>query len=292
VNALYSQHMLPCRPVNSILDLKRTKHKKLLPYLEEAESKGLLKLAHNDGVYTLVWINRFHDLYRVFTPVSTELACDVIPSDDTIEEAIKIYDCPFSVAEVYCCKRSALVEILQCRVERPEYWSAAQVKSAVMTYVNARALSGERESDVTLNAQLQDALQTLDIKIAKCDLLNRVLDQLVMQYDVRFCNSEREVLKTDLKPIEILLEHRQGGKKHTTRVTGLERFGINVGALSQYSSRQYATSASLQTITHGLKSEKELVLQGDVSDEITKLLTGEMSIPKKYINLTQRGKTR
>ncbi|KAJ3983942.1 translation initiation factor SUI1 [Lentinula detonsa] len=66
-------------------------------------------------------------------------------------------------------------------------------------------------------------------------------------------------------------------RKHVTSVHGLEAFGIDLKKAAKQFASKFATGAS---VTKNPQGQEEIVVQGDVSDEIFEMIEGEVGILK------------
>ncbi|KAJ3734243.1 translation initiation factor SUI1 [Lentinula guzmanii] len=66
-------------------------------------------------------------------------------------------------------------------------------------------------------------------------------------------------------------------RKHVTSVHGLEAFGIDLKKAAKQFASKFATGAS---VTKNPQGQEEIVVQGDVSDEILEMIEGEVGILK------------
>jgi len=69
VSVFYSTHMLPSKPPDTIVDLKKSKYKKISNLLAEMQSKGLIQTKEEKGIAQLVAINKAHDDLKFFKPL-------------------------------------------------------------------------------------------------------------------------------------------------------------------------------------------------------------------------------
>ncbi|KIK63128.1 hypothetical protein GYMLUDRAFT_41447 [Collybiopsis luxurians FD-317 M1] len=66
-------------------------------------------------------------------------------------------------------------------------------------------------------------------------------------------------------------------RKHVTSIHGLEAFGIDLKKAAKQFASKFATGAS---VTKNPQGQEEIVVQGDVSDEILEMIEGEVGILK------------
>ena len=89
---------------------------------------------------------------------------------------------------------------------------------------------------------------------------------LIRKYSSHFFTS-----KVTIKRIE------RNKRKHVTSVHGLEAFGIDLKKASKQFSSKFATGSSVTKNPQGLE---EIVVQGDVSDEIVEMIENEIGVLK------------
>ncbi|KAJ4476236.1 translation initiation factor SUI1 [Lentinula aciculospora] len=66
-------------------------------------------------------------------------------------------------------------------------------------------------------------------------------------------------------------------RKHVTSIHGLEAFGIDLKKAAKQFASKFATGAS---VTKNPQGQEEIVVQGDVSDEVLEMIEGEVGILK------------
>ncbi|KAE9407692.1 density-regulated protein DRP1, partial [Gymnopus androsaceus JB14] len=66
-------------------------------------------------------------------------------------------------------------------------------------------------------------------------------------------------------------------RKHVTSIHGLEAFGIDLKKAAKQFASKFATGASVTKNPQGLE---EIVVQGDVSDEVLEMIEGEVGLLK------------
>lgn len=78
-------------------------------------------------------------------------------------------------------------------------------------------------------------------------------------------------LKVIIKRIE------RNKRKHVTSVSGLEAFGVDLKKAAKQFSSKFATGSS---VTKNLQGQDEIVVQGDVSDEIIEMIHDGVGVLK------------
>jgi len=66
-------------------------------------------------------------------------------------------------------------------------------------------------------------------------------------------------------------------RKHVTSIHGLEAFGVDLKKAAKQFSSKFATGSS---VTKNLQGQDEIVVQGDVSDEIVEMIEAEVGVLK------------
>ena len=66
-------------------------------------------------------------------------------------------------------------------------------------------------------------------------------------------------------------------RKHVTAIHGLEAFGVDLKKAAKQFASKFATGSS---VTKNAQGQEEVVVQGDVSDEILEMIEGEVGVLK------------
>ncbi len=99
-------------------------------------------------------------------------------------------------------------------------------------------------------------------------------------------DGETTIHKGEVPPVQVVCEQRQG-KKHVTRVAGLETFGVNLSELASEFSKLFAASSVVQQLP-GKNAGEEVLIQGNVISGCVDHLTMKLNIPKKYIQILDK----
>lgn len=95
-----------------------------------------------------------------------------------------------------------------------------------------------------------------------------------------------KVFRGPLKKICITVEDRQGGRKHVTRVSGVERFALSPDALASTLQRKFKTSASVSRVS---ADEEEVALQGDAARQLVLFFGSEYGIGAAHMDVKTKG---
>lgn len=121
----FFERMLTNRPVGSTVDLKASKHKKLLPFLQAmAASAGAINLDEQSaGVWRVTWIDRDSDAYRDAATAAVATSDAAAPAPASVFASNGVLDVEFGrerasvalpavLAELATAKHPRLVELL------------------------------------------------------------------------------------------------------------------------------------------------------------------------------------
>lgn len=194
-----------------------------------------------------------------------------------------------------------------------DFYSEAEVKKALSAYLVAEKLllassSPEERNTAPMSAASVDRLllaalfnKGSDRELAEgkalpvSELEERLLSRLTKYTRVRrgvaavaagsSPSFEESVFRGPLKKISIAVEDRQGGRKHVTRVSGVERYALSPEALASTLQKKFKTSASLSRVN----AEEEVALQGDAARQLVLFLASEYGIGAAHIDVKTKG---
>ncbi|KAG6890710.1 hypothetical protein C0995_005083 [Termitomyces sp. Mi166 len=84
-------------------------------------------------------------------------------------------------------------------------------------------------------------------------------------------------LKKKLASQVVIKRIERNKRKHVTSVSGLEAFGVDLKKAAKQFSSKFATGSS---VTRNLQGQDEIVVQGDVSDEIVEMIHDGVGVLK------------
>ena len=201
-------------------------------------------------------------------------------------------------------------------VPADDFYSEAEVKRALSSYLVAEKLLllSESSSSVASPSSPSSVDRLLlaalfnkgsDRELAEgegktlpvSDLEERLLSRLNKYTRVRrsVLNSssspptftyEEKVFRGPLKKISIAVEDRQGGRKHVTRVWGVERYALSPESLASTLQKKFKTSASLSRVN---AEEEEVALQGDAVKQLVAFFGSEYGIGGAHIEVKAKG---
>ncbi|KAI3513008.1 hypothetical protein L1887_20332 [Cichorium endivia] len=291
-STLWSNHVLPCRPPGTVLDIKKSSHKKLSKWLQSKSSEGLISAKedkHKKEVMVLS-INRKHPDYTSFKPEKQQVEKTQQTVDPNNETDINT---TMEVIEIY--KPSVHVNPIFTSVgaDTRQLYTASEASEVVFAYIEKENLvKPTNKSIVVLDAILCDSLfkgaikkgSTYPSEIHKKDLAPTFINRMQPHHQVTR-GKESAVRKGGLKPVQIMTERRQGNKK-VTKVSGMESFLIDAEPLASELQKKFACSTSVTELPG--KKGYEVLVQGGVIDVLARYLVEQYGIPKKYIEVLDK----
>lgn len=291
-STLWSNHVLPCRPPGTVLDIKKSSHKKLSKWLQSKSSEGLISAKedkHKKEVMVLS-VNRKHPDYTSFKPEKqqVEKTQQTVASNNetdinTTMEVIEIYKPSVHVNPIFTSVGADMRQL----------YTASEASEVVFAYIEKENLvKPTNKSIVVLDAILCDALfkgaikkgSTYPSEIHKKDLAPTFINRMQPHHQVTR-GKESAVRKGGLKPLQIMTERRQGNKK-VTKVSGMESFLIDAEPLASELQKKFACSTSVTELPG--KKGYEVLVQGGVIDVLARYLVEQYGIPKKYIEVLDK----
>ncbi|KAI3763052.1 hypothetical protein L1987_53501 [Smallanthus sonchifolius] len=291
-STLWSNHVLPCRPPGTVLDIKKSSHKKLSKWLQSKSSEGLISSKedkHKKEVMVLA-INRKHPDYTSFKPEKQQVEKKeqtVEPDNETnisrLMEVIEIYKPSVHVNPIFT----------SVGADTRQLYTQSEASEVVFAYVEKENLvKPTNKSIVVLDAILCDALfkgaikkgSTYPSEIHKKDLAPTFINRMQAHHQVTR-GKEAVVRKGGLKPMQIMTERRQGNKK-VTKLSGMESFLIDAEPLASELQKKFACSTSVTELPG--KKGHEVLVQGGVIDVLARYLVEQYGIPKKYIEVLDK----
>ncbi|XP_026751619.2 eukaryotic translation initiation factor 2D [Galleria mellonella] len=278
-NLLYKNHLMPLCPADRTLDVKKSSYKKMGKFLENMQQQGLLEVREIEkGVDAVVSINAAHPLVAAHT-VERRVERG---GERSVERGGQRAGpaAPPLVREVHCVT-AAVVDLF------PEHkkgtpLTSFEVRATLTEYVKSRALAApQHRAAVTLDARLANIVGRPEQEFIKWEeLMSGVQNKMTSSTEMRFADGSVKLIKSKLEPIKMQVATRSGNKK-VTLVSNLESFGFNLQVLSQECQHGVAASCGV-TRSPGAKYD-QLMLQGDQTHYVAKLLIEKYGLPKKFV---------
>ncbi|XP_047321462.1 eukaryotic translation initiation factor 2D [Impatiens glandulifera] len=295
-STFWSNHVLPCRPSDITLDIKKSSHKKLSKWLQSKASTGLISVKEDKHKKEVILssVNRNHPDYTSFKPEKRVVEKTEQTSSQTSGNEGNSNK-KLELEEIY--KPSTHVNPIFASVgaDKGNLYSASEATEIVFSYVEKENLvKPTNKAVIVLDAILCDALFKGSIKkgssypteIHKKDLGSTFLNRMQAHHRVTRGN-ESVVCKGGLKTVQIMTERRQGNKK-VTKLTGLESFLMDPEAVASELQKKFACSTTVAELPG--KKGLEVLIQGGVIDGLGIHLVEHYGIPKRYIEVMDKTK--
>ena len=150
-----------------------------------------------------------------------------------------------------------------------------------------QSMKGEKTK---IKSSIENEVIATEIIIGKDELMKTVLSKLSV-YTALVQGGEAKI--TSGGPPKVVLDvKRRAGNKDVTIVRGLQSFGLSNEIVSKDWRKQFACSVSVNTIA-GMVKAKEVVMQGNMINELERCLYEQCHIPRELINakgpVTEKG---
>ncbi|CAK1589366.1 unnamed protein product [Parnassius mnemosyne] len=270
-NLLYKNHLIPLCPPDRTLDVKKSSYKKMGKFLEAMQKEGLLEVREIEkGVSALVAVSCAHPLLREHRAPARRAAARPAAAGPA----------PPLVRDLYCI--TANVTELFAPLRKGTALSAADVRSTLTEYVKTRGLnSTQQRGAVALDPLLAKITGQQEQETIKWEgLMTAVLNKMTPSTELQFSDGTVKIIKSKLEPIKMQVATRSGNKK-VTLVSNLEAYGFNLLEMARVCQHGVAASCGV-TRTPGAKCD-QLMVQGDQTHFIAKLLIEKYGLPKKYL---------
>ncbi|KAF8056147.1 Eif2d [Scenedesmus sp. PABB004] len=273
---LWSQHITPSRPPGTLLDVKRSSHKKVSKFLAAYARAGLLstKEDKHSGDTIVTAVHRGHALLQEHRPYKTAGAsASAAPGGAGAaggaaaggEAALP----PLEVEEVYKPSREVKPIFEAVGADPDGYYSAAAAGCVPFDYAAVAGLDAMAPDPtiIMLDPVLCDALfkgvlrkgELFPTHIPKAELRDAFLRRMAPQTCVR--RGERRLLRKGAPPAVCISGERRQGNKYVTRVTGLEAFLVDPAAVASEAQRKYAAATSVADLPGKHNPGQEVILQ-------------------------------
>ncbi|CAI6010580.1 unnamed protein product [Closterium sp. NIES-65] len=278
-STLWSNHVLPCRPPGTTVDIKKSSHKKLSKWLHAKAVDGLIsgKEDKHRKEFIMSAINYRHPTLIAFLPDKTNKPAQT-PAAATLDASPAAPGAPttttattttttssgsgssssgggLTVEEVFKPTHHVSAIFEAVGLDPHAYYSPSAAREAALNYISLHSLTKPSDpSIVILDAPLCDALYKGAIKKGaayptechKRDVGPTLVRRMQAHHRVERAGKS-VVRKGGLVPVQILVERRQGNKK-VTRVSGLEAYLVEAEPLAAELQRKFASSTSVAEV--------------------------------------------
>jgi translation initiation factor 2D len=129
-------------------------------------------------------------------------------------------------------------------------------------------------------------LNMIFLSVACCCAVQAELRAACMrrcQLQVRLSRGPLQRVKKGSPPSVQISSERRQGNKHVTRIVGVEDFLLSAGAVASECQKKFACSTSVAELPGKNNPGFEVVIQGQVVDQVADHLVKTYGIPKQYI---------
>ncbi|KOB87764.1 hypothetical protein PFDG_04290 [Plasmodium falciparum Dd2] len=237
------------------MDVKKSSYKKLTKFIQHYSKMKLLKIKENRNIVSIVNIERQHALYKSYEPINVELK--------------KKYD----------------IENEQTNLSINENKNKInKTPTNHSTNKGAQVLEFYIPSNKTLNI-----IQSIENKVDKSSYFNisqlKDIFRSYIKLNKLQCKENNDINNNNNNNINNLRDIMKG-KKYVTHITNLYLFHVDLNKFSEHLQKQLACSCSI-VISPSTKKE-EVLVQGNVVNQIYTILINNYNLPRKYIVLNSK----
>ncbi|KAG0308832.1 hypothetical protein BGZ98_006613 [Dissophora globulifera] len=290
VSTLYSSYILPNRAPGRAAeaDIKKSSWKKLAKWLKAVEKQGLIKCKEIKGELFLQGVTWKHpqlDAFRGHKTVAQQAArqAKVEAKLSQANSDAKVLE----VLEAYRPNSSSAGFFEAVGQSKDGYYSLQEVQSLLLEYIKEKQLSDPKNQRVVrLDGILAEALKKEGEpkdRVQKSESRDRLVNNMVPHYFVGYRGQQPHFVKGVLKPIHMLHDFRMG--RFTTKVSGLERFLIDIDAFAR--EIQVLCAGSVSMGASPKLNLREVAVQGRQARIVAEVLL-EKGVPKNFMELVDK----
>ena len=318
----YTNCLLPQRPSNVQLDLKKSTLKKQQTIFALFEKKKLSTTKTIHKLENIVSVDREHALYKKHcaamgaldaqgSGVATEdtegdgMGSDAASATSTgkTSSTEKQNSAKIAVSLVY--RASTMYRSIfgdRAVGNKDRLYSEEKCAEALVEYcgVNKLFVDGDGQGDIiTLDILLGKELfgkkevegpwTEMPVRLVLPRLLKKLQVHTKVDVERAGVSPQSVILKRKLRHIKINVE-RRGGRKHITSISGLEDFCIDPETFSQERKKKFSASTSTQKLPGNTETVVEIGIQGKVLRDLVLMLRNDWGIPQKYVELDDKSK--
>eukprot|EP00924_Labyrinthula_sp_SR-Ha-C_P013557 snap_masked-scaffold_5-processed-gene-6.7-mRNA-1 protein AED:1.00 eAED:1.00 QI:0/0/0/0/1/1/2/0/562 len=289
-NTFFSNVLLPCRPKETTIELRKTKYKKLSVFLKELGDLGILLLENKDSkdFITGVKEEKILEVLKFQPLVRWSVSDEVGQKDKTPEEHISPLSSAIELTYIYRPDRTeGMNEVFPGAKQKSKYFSIPEIKQNIFKYILENSLENEIDKSVVMLDPvlfhiLKKKIQHEENFASKRKLVTVFINSLVKYYQIRRGDgSFSEKRRGDPKKLVISVKRRQGNK-HVTKVRNLHVYGVNLKLVAEKAQIKFGCSTSVQKV-EGNNNEMEVLIQGKRIQDVAILLTESFGIKSSWI---------
>ena len=307
INVFWGDFVIPCAAEGAPVDLRHSSYKKLTKFLEVMAEKGIVKIEEpSPGVHQITSFDKSIpevSKFKVDEALLTESGPSTNAKANTNTAAPPLSTSSYTTSASPDEKKALVVELfgapqslqplfLGLGQEKRHLYTKKEVVDFLWTYAHKENLGdkGACKLDELLQKALYKKGQEPPASLPKKELAELFLSKMTNFHEVNR-GGYSEIKKGPVKPVVITLEQRQGGRKHITRVSGLESFAIPPKDLAEELRQQCAASTSVKNV-EGKVGGVEVMVQGLAVRQAADHLVKKYEVPRKYIQNVDRTKAK
>ncbi|KAL7577075.1 hypothetical protein ACA910_006815 [Epithemia clementina (nom. ined.)] len=299
----YSQHVL--KQEGLVVQLKQTRYKKFGAYIKEQVDRELIEVgpdaSKNDALAMLIGYDVRHaDLIPYVQEKRQEQANidqEIAQNERKRVVLADLYRIPQHFVQLLRLDPSAVQASNATSDERrgTGFLTVKEVRAVLDEYVQREELVDPRnQGRVVLDGPLTDALykqkksssnendqaEPPPMSLTRKDLVAAWQAKMESAYAmVEMPGNNVVKLGRGAPPMVTIEVSKRQSKKFSTRVRGMEQYGVNAQELRQQLAHRFACAVALEEDVSGLPKQcVELQLQGNLVDEVEALLVGDPSL--------------
>ncbi|KAJ3046290.1 Eukaryotic translation initiation factor 2D [Rhizophlyctis rosea] len=284
---LYSSHILPA---GNDIDVKKSTYKKVGKFLKAMEKKGMIKLKERGGDVLLMSVNQQHPMIQNHEdrhrpkekkkPKEQSNGSASAPGGASGSATETL-----SVTELYKGTSAVNRVFNEIGLSDSAYYTVSEVRNAVNDFAKEKDLTDKRNPRmVKIEALLCDAVLAKDEYnsidyLPRDEIVRRMLNKMQEFHQIKLPNQDAVVKKGALKPVQVVVEQRQG-RKTVTKITAMEQFGVNPDDLASQLKVRCASSTTVTPLPTKANAPPlhEVLVQGSKVKEVFECL-GQYGIP-------------
>jgi len=304
----YASHIIPCRPVNIALDIKKSSYKKVGKFLQAMSKKGIINYheASKKAPSQITGINFEHEEVKSFSPslkkprkVGGSSGTSANTGGESGNGSYKTFgrgknDPMVEISELYkpINKIKEFFDYVGLQTGKETYYKKTHVRDMLVEYLKERNLitkGGSCKLDEHLAMIISEKkvgntyAQGDTIKVAALNdvVLSRMRVVTVVE---NFKDGTETVIKGKFQGVSLTIERVMN--KKVTKIKGLETFGLVHKKITSQFQQKFSCSVTIdETLGAG---NHFIILQGDHSTTVPTYLTTSLGINRKYISIENK----
>ncbi|KAA1466797.1 hypothetical protein DENSPDRAFT_890609 [Dentipellis sp. KUC8613] len=295
----YTSHILPARPASQTgptpVDIKHSAFKSLTAFLKQSEKQGLIKLKDSKpdvaiaAVYPTHADVAAHVSHRTVGEIDDKKRKDKERADRR-ELAAEARDRSLSVVELWKPHQTSVKLFQDVQMDTSALYTASEVRAALNNYIATHNLINPTDQRL-INVASDDILSAATSNKTKPPLVSATREELTIAlcermqpwHRVQMGKSDPVTKKGQLHPISVVVKIRQG-RKACTLITGFEPFLLSPTTIADALRARCASSTAVSPLP-GRGGGEEIMVQGKQLKIVADFLTGELGVPKKWIEV-------